>query len=386
MPVLMRWLTPRMTQRSYEQAEAEGALLAVAEQAMTSLPVVQAFGGEAGEEQRFRGGSHRAISAYLRVTRTQLQFGIAVGAVTALGTAALLVLGGLQVESAQLSVGTLLVFIAYLAASYQPLETLANLSATYADSKGRARRVMQVLDAQNDVPERPDARPFTRTSGRQGIQVTFENVTFGYEPSRPVLKGINLTIEAGETVALIGSTGAGKSTLVSLVPRFVDPWEGRVLLDGIDARDLKLGSLRQQIALVLQEPFLLPLSIAENIAYGRPDASRGEIIGAAVAGNADEFIRALPEGYDTVIGEQGTTLSGGQRQRLAIARALLKDAPILILDEPTSALDARTEALILEALERLVANRTNFIIGHRPSTIRNANRLVELQHCNIQLV
>jgi ATP-binding cassette subfamily B protein/subfamily B ATP-binding cassette protein MsbA len=209
--------------------------------------------------------------------------------------------------------------------------------------------------------------------------VSFEDVTFGYEPNRPVLKGVNLHVQAGETVALVGCTGAGKTTLASLVPRFFDPGAGRLLFDGTDARDIQLRSLRQQVALVLQEPFLLPLSVAANIAYGRPEASRDEIVSAAVAANADEFIRRLPEGYDTVIGERGATLSGGQRQRLAIARALLKDAPVLILDEPTSALDARTEALILEALERLMANRTTFIIAHRLSTIRNADRIVVLK-------
>jgi ATP-binding cassette subfamily B protein/subfamily B ATP-binding cassette protein MsbA len=379
MPFLMRWLAPRMSQRSYEQYEAEGELMAVAEQAITSLPMVQAFGGEAGEEERFRGGSRRALHAYLRVTQTQLQYGVAIGAMTALGTAALMVLGGIQVEAANLSIGSLLVFLAYLAASYQPLETLANLSAAYANSEGQARRVMQVLDADDEVRERPTARPFVRLPGRQGIAVSFEDVTFGYEPERPVLKDINLHVQAGETVALVGSTGAGKTTLASLVPRFFDPWEGRVLFDGTDARDVELRSLRQQVALVLQEPFLLPLSVVENIAYGRPDATREEIIAAAVAANADEFILRLPEGYDTVIGERGVTLSGGQRQRLAIARALLKDAPILILDEPTSALDTKTEALILEALERLMANRTTFIIAHRLSTIRNAERIVVLK-------
>jgi ATP-binding cassette subfamily B protein/subfamily B ATP-binding cassette protein MsbA len=379
MPLLMRWLTPRMSRQSYEQYEAEGALMAVAEQVITSLPVVQAFARECEEEQRFRGGSKQAIRAYLRVTRTQLQFGVVVGAVTALGTAALMVLGGLQVEATQLTVGSLLVFLAYLAASYQPLETLANLSAAYANSEGQARRVMQILDAEDEVPDKPTAHPFVRQPARQGIAVSFENVTFGYEPNRPVLKNVNLHVQAGETVALVGSTGAGKTTLASLVPRFFDPWQGRVLLDGVDARDLQLRSLRQQVALVLQEPFLLLLTIAENIAYGRPEASRDQIVAAAVTANADEFISRLPAGYDTVIGERGATLSGGQRQRLAIARALLKDAPILILDEPTSALDAKTETLILEALERLMSDRTTFIIAHRPSTIRNADWIVVLR-------
>jgi ATP-binding cassette subfamily B protein/subfamily B ATP-binding cassette protein MsbA len=209
--------------------------------------------------------------------------------------------------------------------------------------------------------------------------VRFEGVSFGYEAGRPVLSGITLEGRPGETIALVGATGAGKSTLASLIPRFFDPWEGRVLVDGRDVRDVQLASLRSRVALVLQEPFLLPLTVAQNIAYGRPEAGREEIVAAAEAANAAEFIRRLPDGYETVLGERGATLSGGQRQRLAIARALLKDAPILILDEPTSALDAQTEALLLEALERLMAQRTTFIIAHRLSTIQAADRIAVLE-------
>jgi ATP-binding cassette subfamily B protein/subfamily B ATP-binding cassette protein MsbA len=296
----------------------------------------------------------------------------------AVGSAAILILGGVHVYEGLLTVGSLLVFLAYLTAIYEPLETLANLSTSYADGTGQARRVLEVLESGERVAERADARPLVR-GGAGAVSVCFEGVSFGYQPGRAVLRDLSLTIGAGETVALVGATGAGKSTLVSLVPRFFDPWAGRVLIDGQDVRALTLQSLREQVALVLQEPFLLPLTVAENIAYGRPGAGREEIVAAAVAANADEFIRRLPEGYDTVIGERGATLSGGQRQRLAIARALLKDAPILILDEPTSALDARTEALILEALERLMANRTTLIIAHRLSTIRNADRVAVLK-------
>jgi ATP-binding cassette subfamily B protein/subfamily B ATP-binding cassette protein MsbA len=204
-------------------------------------------------------------------------------------------------------------------------------------------------------------------------------VTFGYEPGRPVLHNLALEVKPGETIALVGATGAGKSTLASLIPRFYDPWSGRVTLDGHDLRDLRLVDLRAQIALVFQEPFLLPLSVAENIAYGRPSASRDEIVAAARAANADRFIQQLPQGYDTAIGERGATLSGGERQRLSIARAMLKNAPVLILDEPTSALDAQTEASIMEALEKLMAGRTTFIIAHRLSTVRQADRILVLE-------
>jgi ATP-binding cassette subfamily B protein/subfamily B ATP-binding cassette protein MsbA len=238
---------------------------------------------------------------------------------------------------------------------------------------------MHVMEAEQDVHDQPAAPPLTKRPDHQGIAVTFENVTFGYESDSPILDDINLTVQAGETIALVGTTGAGKSTLASLIPRFFDPDQGRILFNGTDARDVQLQSLRQQVAMVLQEPFLLPLTIAENIAYGQPGSDHEQIIAAAVAANADEFIQRLPQGYDTVIGERGMTLSGGQRQRLSIARALLKDAPILILDEPTSALDNKTETLILGALERLMSNRTTFIIAHRLSTIRNADRIIVLK-------
>jgi ATP-binding cassette subfamily B protein/subfamily B ATP-binding cassette protein MsbA len=259
------------------------------------------------------------------------------------------------------------------------METLAYLSSSFASASARARRVLEILDADEEIRDAPGALVLpVHVAGKSG-GISLEGVSFGYEPGRAVLHDINLDVAPGETLALVGPTGAGKTTLVSLIPRFFDPWQGRVILDGTDIRDIQVASLRNRVSLVLQDPFLLPLTAGENIAYGRPEASREEIVAAAVAANADGFIRELPEGYDTPLGERGATLSGGQRQRLAIARALLKDAPILILDEPTSALDARTEALLLEALERLMQGRTTFIIAHRLSTIRNADRIVVIE-------
>jgi ATP-binding cassette subfamily B protein/subfamily B ATP-binding cassette protein MsbA len=210
-----------------------------------------------------------------------------------------------------------------------------------------------------------------------------DKITFGYEPNRPVLREVSLEVEPGQTLALVGASGVGKTTLVEFIPRFFDPSQGSVTVDGHDVRDVQLESLRAQIALVLQEPFLFPLSIADNIAFGKPSASRAEIEAAAIAANAHDFISRLPLGYDTILGERGITLSGGERQRVSIARALLKDAPILILDEPTSALDAATEQSILQALERLMQGRTTFIIAHRLSTIRRADRIVVLKRGEI---
>jgi ATP-binding cassette subfamily B protein/subfamily B ATP-binding cassette protein MsbA len=234
---------------------------------------------------------------------------------------------------------------------------------------------MEILETEPEVRDLPEATPLTDVRGH----LRLEQVTFGYSADRPVLHELSLEALPGQTVAIVGATGAGKSTLVSLIPRFYDPWQGRITLDGRDLRSLQLRSLRSQVAIVLQEPFLFPLTIAENIAYGRPDATQGEIEAAARAANAHQFIERLPEGYQTSIGERGATLSGGERQRLSIARALLKDAPLLILDEPTSALDAETEELLLQALKRLMAGRTTFIIAHRLSTIREADTIVVLR-------
>jgi ATP-binding cassette subfamily B protein/subfamily B ATP-binding cassette protein MsbA len=252
---------------------------------------------------------------------------------------------------------------------------LTGIYSTLQSTRPSIDRVVEVLDARADVEDRPGA---TALAGVRG-EVAVEGVTFAYEPGRPVLRGVSFTAAPGEVVAIVGPTGAGKSTLVGLLPRFFDPDSGRVLLDGHDLRDLRLRQVRGSVSVVLQESFLFPFSIAENIAYGRRGASREEIVAAARAANAHGFISRLPDGYDTVVGERGATLSGGERQRVAIARALLKDAPVLILDEPTSAVDAETEAALLQALERLMVGRTTVIIAHRLSTIRRADQILVLR-------
>jgi ATP-binding cassette subfamily B protein len=267
-----------------------------------------------------------------------------------------------------------MVFLAYLATLYSPLSVLAYMSSTVQSAAASARRVREVWQTNSEPRERPRAQRLADARG----EIQFEHVTVGYEPSRPVLHDVSFHASAGQTIAIVGHTGAGKSTLVSLIPRFVDPWTGRVAFDGHDLRDLSIKSVRRQVTLVLQDAFLFPMSIAENIAYGRPGATASEIETAAQTANAHEFITRLPDGYDTVIGERGATLSGGERQRISIARALLKDAPVLVLDEPTASLDVLTESLLLRALRRLTAGRTTFVIAHRLATIRQADVILVL--------
>lgn len=364
-----------MLERSYEQQEIEARIYDVVEQTFSAMPVVQAFGREEFNDRRFKAANADTLAATLTLTNVQLQFKILIGLATAAGTAAILWFGAREALTGQLSIGAILLFLSYLASLYAPLEAVMYSGSTIQGAAGSARRVWEVLQSEREVTDKPGAIALGSVRGH----VQFEQVTFGYEPDRPVLRDISLDVRPGETIALVGATGAGKSTLVSLVPRFFDPWRGRVLVDGQDARDAELKSLRRQVALVLQEPFLFPLTVAENIAYGCPEATLAEIEAAARAANAHDFIAALPAGYNALIGERGATLSGGERQRLSIARAILKDAPILILDEPTSALDAETERQILEALERLTRGRTTFIIAHRLSTVRRADRIVVLQ-------
>ena len=378
--LVSRYLNRDMSERAREEQRLNGEMAALAEQTLTVLPVVQGFGREEFGDERFASLSARTLRATLRLTKAQLQFQFGTGAVRTFCIASAMLIGGRHVLAGTLTVGSLLVILAYLESLLGPLERLAYTTVSFATSSANARRVFEVLDAEDVVPERADARVLPVRAARHGATVRLEGVVFGYEPERPVLKGVTLEARAGETVALVGATGAGKTTLVGLVPRFYDPWAGRVTIEGHDVKDLTLRSLRAQVSLVLQEAFILPLSVADNIAYGKPDASRSEIEAVARAANAHEFITRLPEGYDTVVGERGATLSGGERQRLAIARAFLKDAPILILDEPTSALDSGTEAQVLDALDRLMQGRTVLVIAHRLSTVRRANRIVVLEH------
>ncbi len=373
--VFRRYAQP-MLDLSYRQQETESQIYEVVEQTFSAIPAVQAFCREPLNDQLFARINQDTLAATMKLTQVELRFKILMGLATAVGTAAILWLGANLSLSGALSVGTIVLFLSYLGSLYEPLESMMYTLSTIQAAAGSARRVLEVMETRREITDQPGALPIAAVRG----EVEIQGVTFGYEPERPVLRDLSLRVQPGETVALVGATGAGKTTLVGLLPRFFDPWQGRVLVDGKDVREVTLNTLRGQIALVLQEPFLFPMSIMENIAYGRLNATSDEIEAAARAARAHDFILALPEGYQTVIGERGATLSVGQRQRLSIARALLKNAPILILDEPTSALDAETEQLLMEALEQLMAGRTTFIIAHRLSTIRRANRIVFLKN------
>jgi ATP-binding cassette, subfamily B, bacterial len=359
--------------------EIESRIQSHIQQTLTGIPVVQAFAQEEREQERFEKFADSAIRVQQRSTLIGGVNSLTSGLITTLGTSVILWFGAQHVLAGALTIGSLLVFLVYLNSLQAQMKILTAIYTTAQSLSASTNRVVEVLDAPAEVVEKPGASALSRVRG----DVQFDGVSFEYEAGRPVLRDVSLMVPAGRTVALVGPTGAGKSTLANLIPRFFDPTAGRVMIDGHDVRDLKLNSLRSNVALVLQESFLFPFSVAENIAYGLPGATREEIETAARSANAHEFIAQMPHGYDTVIGERGVTLSGGERQRLAIARALLKNAPILILDEPTSALDAATERSIIEALERLMAGRTTFIIAHRLSTVRRADQIVVLEHGRI---
>lgn len=368
----------RLKDRARMTRESQTTLLSFVQQTLANIPLVQVYSSEERNRRRFAVLSEEAVRWSQRGAVEKTSFGAVNGLITTAGMAVILFAGGMRVLAGSLSLGGLLVFLAYIRTLQEAAVQLLGAYGAIKPLEASFERVLEVLEMPDPVADSPGSAPLPpRSDGERG-QIRFERVCFAYEHGRIVLEDINFEANPGEVLALVGPTGAGKSTLVSLIPRFFDPTQGRVLFDGVDVRCLRLASLRQQISIVLQEPFLMPLTVADNIAYGRPHASREEIVRAAVAANADEFIRRLPQGYDTELGERGVTLSGGERQRIAIARALLKNAPVLILDEPTSALDPRNEALILEALRRLMKGRTCFIIAHRLSTVRHADRVLVL--------
>ena len=378
------WLTirfygNRIGRSSIEYHDRESKLSALIQETLSAIRTVQTFAREEDTQRRFEAGTDQSVEANMRMTREQVMVGLAAGLITAAGTVAILWVGGQRVLSGRLSVGELLVFIAYIGMFYGPMTTISGLATSVQTALTPFRRVVEILTANPVIRDQPKARALSDCRG----VVRFEHVTFGYEPGKTVLNDVDFEAKPGEMLALVGASGAGKSTLLSLLLRFYDPQQGRVLVDNVDVRDYQYRSLRRKISIVPQEPVLFSASIAENIAYGRPDAAREEIITAAKQAEAHEFVTAMPGGYDALLGERGATLSGGQRQRLALARAFLKNSPILILDEPTASLDAETEAAVLRTLRRLREGRTIFVVAHRLSTIRDASSVFVLENGRI---
>ena len=347
----------------------ESAAMSVLQEVLGSIRVVKAFSREDYEEQRFVDRSRTRLRELMRVSLLQMKFDVTIAMIIAVASAITLSLGIMHVKAGTLKLGSLLLVLGYLAQLYNPLRTMSKKISSLQSSLAGAERAFALLDEVTDVAERPDARPLPRATGA----VEFKDVSFSYAPDRPVLHGVSFTVPAGACVGVAGATGAGKTTLLSLLTRFYDPVAGQVLLDGVDLRDIKLVDLRRQFAIVQQEPVLFSSSVADNIAYAKSDASHQEIEDAARAANAHDFIVTLPGGYDTLVGERGMQLSGGERQRIALARAFLRDAPLLLLDEPTSSVDVQTESVIMDALTRLMTGRTTFLIAHRLSTLEGCD-------------
>jgi ATP-binding cassette, subfamily B, bacterial len=397
MLVVMMWMSPQLTLLAllsvpflflavarYRRAliermrivrTKEGAIASVIQEAVTGIRAVKIFGREEDEMERFRVESKDSLDASVDSSLIEAKFSIVLGLVGGFGTAFVLYLGARQVLAGELSVGQLTVFIAYLGLFLSPLWALSRQVNQIGKSLVSGERIVELLNAQPSVKELPGARPAPRFAG----QVTFEDVTFSYEDeARPVLRGMSFDVEPGSRVALVGASGAGKTTVTSLVARLYDPQEGRVLIDGHDVREFTLRSLRDQITFVPQEPLLFRATVAENIGYGKAGATRGEIEHAALLAGADGFIRELPDGYDTLLAERGDSLSGGQRQRVSIARAMLRESPILILDEPQSGLDAEAADAVEANWRVLTEGRTTFVIAHELRLVRSVDRILVL--------
>ncbi|MBI5583662.1 MAG: ABC transporter ATP-binding protein [Deltaproteobacteria bacterium] len=358
-----------------EKRKRESAVASLVQETVTSKDVVQAFAREDQEKKRFAQEAGESLKATLESMKVSKGYGRAVQVITAIGTALVIYFGARRALEGQVTPGDLIVFITYLRDLYKPVEGLSELILDFTEALVSGERVAEILETEVEVKDGPEAVEAPPFRG----EVAFEKVTFGYDSGQPVLQDLSFIAKPGETVALIGSSGTGKSTVVNLFLRFFDPWEGRIVIDGQDIRSYTIRSLREQISVVLQEPLLLRRTVRENIAYGKPGASLEEIMEAARAAQAHDFIMRLADGYDTFLQEGGANLSGGQRQRISLARAILKDAPIFIFDEPVTGLDAETEARLNRTLNRLMQGKTNFVIAHRFSTIVKAHLILVVE-------
>jgi subfamily B ATP-binding cassette protein MsbA len=361
--------TRRIKSAAREVRKKEGEIVSVIQEVLSSIRVVKAFAREEYEERRLEVESLEGIEIAMRARSLKAKLSPLVDIIVAAGTSLVLWFGARMVLDGSLSPGSLIVFILYLGKMYKPMQQLSKTTDSYSKAAVGFERIEEILELDGEVKDLPGARKAPRFKGK----VEFQGVQFSYQPDRPVLRGVSFQIQPGQVAALVGPTGSGKTTIISLIPRFYDPGAGIVRVDDCDVRRYQQRSLRQQMSFVLQETLLFHGPVWKNIAYGKPDASRSEILRAAEFANAHEFIEKMPDGYDTVIGERGVTLSGGQRQRIAIARAIIRNTPILILDEPSSGLDAASEKLVFEALDRLMEGKTSIVIAHRLSTIRRAD-------------
>ncbi len=364
----------RLRSQSRQVKELESGAMSVVQEALAATRVVQAFGREAHEEKRFVRHFHAGMRARIGYIVASGGYAFVVGLTTAVGAAAALYIGARHVQASVITLGELLLVMTYLLQLYAPLKTMSKKAGSLQGCLSSVERAFALLDEEPDVKECPQAVPLRRARG----EVVFEGVSFAYDGERPVLQDVSIHVRAGTRVGVAGATGAGKTTLVSLLNRFYDPTAGCIRLDGVDLRAYRVADLRAQFAMVLQEPLLFSTSIGENIAYARPGASFEEIMAAAATAGAHDFIAALPDGYDTLVGERGVRLSGGERQRVSLARAFLRDAPVLILDEPTSSVDVHTERAIMEAMSRLMEGRTTFMIAHRLTTLEECDERIEV--------
>lgn len=367
---------PRLRRQWHEAYKLQSSAMSTVQEVLGALRVVMAFGQEDREQERFVRQANEGFGLRMRIALGEGTFELWVGLTTALGMATVLFLGTRLVRSGTLSLGDLLMVMTYLSQLFGPLTLLSRMTVHMHGSLASAERAFALLEETPELLETRDAKPIKRARGA----IVFNGVSFAYDNDHPVLHDMSFEIQPGARVGIVGATGAGKSTIISLLTRFYDPTAGQILLDGVDLRDYRLADLRNQFAIALQEPVLFSTSIAENLAYARPGATMADVVEAARSANAHEFIAALPDGYDSLVGERGTRLSGGECQRIALARAFLKDAPILILDEPTSSIDAHTEALVIGAMARLMKGRTTFLVTHRISPLTACDVLLGVEH------